>query len=143
MHPLDTTIPYGWHSFGPLGQPMLSQALPERPQPNRRQPQNLFSSVLGNHSGDELYPVESAPDELAAIVFTSGSTGPPKGVCYKNSTLNGQIRMLKENFGMKEGEVDMATLPIFALFNPALGITTVIPEMNPSRPAKAWRPKPR
>ena len=45
--------------------------------------------------------------------------------------------MLKENFGMKEGEVDMATLPIFALFNPALGITTVIPEMNPSRPAKA------
>ena len=52
-------------------------------------------------------------------------------------TFNGQIRMLKENFGMKEGEVDMATLPIFALFNPALGITTVIPEMNPSRPAKA------
>ena len=86
--------------------------------------------------------MESSPDELAAIVFTSGSTGPPKGVCYMNKTFNGQIRMLKENFGMQAGEVDMATLPIFALFNPALGITTVIPEMNPSRPAKAC-PKPR
>lgn len=100
-------------------------------------PNTFFSSVLGNHSGEELIPVESSPDELAAIVFTSGSTGPPKGVCYMNKTFNGQIRMLKENFGMQEGEVDMATLPIFALFNPALGITTVIPEMNPSRPAKA------
>ena len=100
-------------------------------------PNTFFSSVLGNHPGEELFPVESSPDELAAIVFTSGSTGPPKGVCYMNKTFNGQIRMLKENFGMQEGEVDMATLPIFALFNPALGITTVIPEMNPSRPAKA------
>ena len=55
-----------------------------------------------------------------------------------NKAFNGQIRMLKENFGMQAGEVDMATLPIFQqLFNPALGITTVIPEMNPSRPAKA------
>ena len=100
-------------------------------------PQTFFSSALGGHTGKELIPVDSSPDELAAIVFTSGSTGPPKGVCYMNKTFNGQIRMLKENFDMQEGEIDMATLPIFALFNPALGITTVIPDMNPSRPAKA------
>tara|TARA_B100001057_G_C22857383_1_gene953173 strand:+ start:1083 stop:2693 length:1611 start_codon:yes stop_codon:yes gene_type:complete len=100
-------------------------------------PETFFSDALEGLTGKDLIPVNSSPDELAAIVFTSGSTGPPKGVCYMNKTFNGQIRMLKENFGMQEGEVDMATLPIFALFNPALGITTVIPEMNPSRPAKA------
>ena len=77
-------------------------------------------------------PVNVSPDELAAIVFTSGSTGPPKGVCYMHKTFDGQILALKENFGMKEGEVDMTTLPIFALFNPALGITTVMPEIYPS-----------
>lgn len=31
----------------------------------------------------------------------------------------------------------MVTLPIFSLFNPALGVTSVIPEMNPRKPAKA------
>ena len=38
---------------------------------------------------------------------------------------------------MESGEIDLATLPIFALFNPALGITTVIPKMNPRKPALA------
>ena len=98
----------------------------------------MFSSfALEGKTVKELIPADCSPDDLAAIVFTSGSTGPPKGVCYMHKTFNGQIRMLKKNFGMQEGEVDMATLPIFALFNPALGITTVIPDMNPSRPAKA------
>jgi acyl-CoA synthetase (AMP-forming)/AMP-acid ligase II len=82
-------------------------------------------------------PVNVSPKELAAIVFTSGSTGPPKGVCYMHKTFDGQISALRENFGMQEGEVDMTTLPIFALFNPALGITTVMPEIDPSKPAKA------
>lgn len=82
-------------------------------------------------------PVDVSPEELAAIVFTSGSTGPPKGVCYMHKTFDGQIRALKETFGMQEREVDMTTLPIFALFNPALGITSVIPEIDPSKPARA------
>src|SRR5690606_34747712 len=33
------------------------------------------------------------------------------------------------------GEVDLPMLPIFALFNPALGMTTVVPEIDPSKPA--------
>lgn len=92
---------------------------------------------FSSFSDEKLLPVESHSEELAAIVFTSGSTGPPKGVCYKHKTFNGQINLLREHFGMAQGEVDMTTLPIFALFNPALGITTVMPEINPSRPAKA------
>ena len=99
---------------------------------------NQFSkealSATAEKSSD---PVNVSPDELAAIVFTSGSTGPPKGVCYMHKTFDGQILALKKNFGMQEGEVDMTTLPIFALFNPALGITTVMPEINPSKPAQA------
>lgn len=98
---------------------------------------NQFSDQALAFSDNDSSPVDISPTDIAAIVFTSGSTGPPKGVCYMHKTFDAQIRALNENFGMQEGEVDMTTLPIFALFNPALGITTVMPEINPSTPSKA------
>ncbi len=78
--------------------------------------------------------VTSATD-LAAILFTSGSTGAPKGVCYEHGMFDAQVRLLRDTYGIQPGEVDLPMLPIFALFNPALGMTTVVPEIDPSRPA--------
>lgn len=82
---------------------------------------------------DSIY--HAAEDELAAILFTSGSTGPPKGVCYQHQMFDAQVRLIRDKYQIKPGEVDLPMLPVFALFNPALGMTTVVPEMNPSRPA--------
>ncbi len=82
-----------------------------------------------------LDAAEATADELAAILFTSGSTGAPKGVCYAHGQFDAQVRMIREHYGIEAGEVDLPMLPIFALFNPALGMTTVVPEINPSRPA--------
>ncbi|MBT3667385.1 MAG: AMP-binding protein [Opitutae bacterium] len=82
-------------------------------------------------------PSTAVEEDLAAIVFTSGSTGVPKGVSYTHQLFNSQINHLKNNFGIQEGEKDLATLPIFALFNPALGVTSVIPDMNPRKPSLA------
>jgi acyl-CoA synthetase (AMP-forming)/AMP-acid ligase II len=79
--------------------------------------------------------VDSAPDELAAILFTSGSTGPAKGVCYEHGMFAAQVEAIRSGYGIAPGEVDLPMLPVFALFNPALGMCTVVPEMNPSRPA--------
>jgi acyl-CoA synthetase (AMP-forming)/AMP-acid ligase II len=82
------------------------------------------------------FPIaEPTADELAAILFTSGSTGPPKGVCYGHGQFDAQVRLIRETFAIEPGEVDLPMLPIFALFNPALGMTTVVPEINPSKPA--------
>ena len=79
--------------------------------------------------------VETAEDELAAILFTSGSTGAPKGVCYTHGMFDAQVRAIREAYGIEPGEIDLPLLPIFALFNPALGMTTIVPEIDPRRPA--------
>lgn len=81
--------------------------------------------------------VERAPGDLAAILFTSGSTGAPKGVCYTHGQFDAQVRVIRETYGIEPGEVDLPLLPLFALFAPALGMTTIVPELDPSRPALA------
>ena len=81
------------------------------------------------------FPVVESGDELAAILFTSGSTGPAKGVCYAHGMFAAQVESIRRQYGIESGEMDLPMLPVFALFNPALGMCTVVPEMNPSRPA--------
>lgn len=80
---------------------------------------------------------DTRADELAAILFTSGATGVPKGVEYSHGQFNAQIEMIRGTFGIWPGEVDLPTFPPFALFDAALGMTSVIPDMDPTRPASA------
>ena len=95
-----------------------------------------FAGRLAVYESQGLFPVvESAEDELAAILFTSGSTGPAKGVCYAHGMFMAQVEAIRAQYQIEPGEVDLPMLPVFALFNPALGMCTVVPEMNPSRPA--------
>lgn len=75
-------------------------------------------------------------DDLAAIVFTSGSTGPAKGAVYTHGNFAAQLELLKTTFGIEPGEMDLCTFPLFALFAPALGMTCVIPDMDFTRPAR-------
>lgn len=91
---------------------------------------------VGPASAAEEPPMAfNAPGDLAAILFTSGSTGSPKGVCYEHGMFDAQVRLIRETYGIQPGEVDLPLLPIFALFGPALGMTTIIPEIDPRRPA--------
>lgn len=73
-------------------------------------------------------------DGHAAILFTSGSTGAPKGAVYQHSNFSAQVDQLRELFGIKEGELSLATFPLFGLFDAALGLTVVIPDMDFTRP---------
>jgi acyl-CoA synthetase (AMP-forming)/AMP-acid ligase II len=72
----------------------------------------------------------------AAILFTSGSTGPAKGVMYEHGMFGAQVDLLKKVYDFKPGEVDLPGLPVFALFDVAFAMTCVVPDMDPARPAK-------
>ena len=75
--------------------------------------------------------------ETAAILFTSGSTGIPKGAVYTHEVFDAQVRMIRDTYGIQPGEIDLPTFPLFALFDPALGMTSVLPQMDFRFPARA------
>lgn len=96
-----------------------------------------LADIERSGAGASAQLADTAPDEVAAILFTSGSTGVPKGVVYRHRHFVAQIEMMREAFGMQPGGVDLPTFPPFALFDPALGLTSIVPDMDPTRPARA------
>ena len=86
-------------------------------------------------SGDSFSVAPTQADDLAAILFTSGSTGPPKGVEYTHGIFAAQVNLLRDLYKIEPGEIDLCTFPLFALFAPALGMTSIVPEMDATRPA--------
>ncbi len=76
----------------------------------------------------------------AAIIFTTGSTGPPKGVLYRHQIFIEQCEQIANYFRLAPGGTDVSGFPLFALFNVAMGTTTVFPQMDPTRPADVYPP---
>ena len=85
------------------------------------------------HRGTVLVEVE--PDTPTAIIFTSGSTGIPKGVLYTHRIVDTQVGEIAARLDIQAEIADVAGFPFFGLFDPAMGVTMIIPDMNPTRPA--------
>jgi olefin beta-lactone synthetase len=86
-------------------------------------------------------PPPTTLDSQAAIIFTTGSTGPPKGVQYTHRTFNSQVDALISHYGIAPGGSDLSGFPLFGLFNAVMGTTTIIPDMDPTRPADVDPPR--
>lgn len=86
-------------------------------------------------SGKISYP-KLTGDDLASIIFTSGGTGRPKGVLYKHAMFHAQTELLREQFSYTETDRDLPGFPLFSMMTIAMGVPSVIPEMDPSKPAQ-------
>ena len=87
--------------------------------------------------GNGAFPIADTKEkDLAMIGFTTGSTGPAKGVEYTHGMIDAQVRSLRDLFRVAPGSIGLHTYPAFALFDGCLGATTILPRMDAARPAK-------
>ncbi len=93
-----------------------------------------LNKLLKRFQGSAPTCAAVAPDDPAAIVFTSGSTGPAKGVLYTHRVINTQVEEIRKMYNIEPGTVDLAAFPFFGLFNAAMGSLTVIPDMDTTHP---------
>lgn len=97
-------------------------------------PDEVKSLIAKSASIPDLPAAQTAPNDDAALLFTSGATGPPKAVAYTRAQLSSQIGLLRDTFGLHRGERFVAAFAPFALYGPALGLTSVVPDMDVTAP---------
>jgi acyl-coenzyme A synthetase/AMP-(fatty) acid ligase/pimeloyl-ACP methyl ester carboxylesterase len=84
-------------------------------------------------TGKPMPPTPSDSD-VAAVIFTSGATGPAKGVVYRHHQLQAQRDVLAKVYGISADDRFVAAFAPFALYGPAMGVPSVVPDMSVTAP---------
>lgn len=85
-------------------------------------------------------PPAPGPGDTAAVLFTSGSTGPAKGVVYTHAQLAAACTALATQYELGPGTGLVAGFAPFALLAPGLGARTAIPAMDVTSPRTLTAP---
>ena len=91
------------------------------------------SAAGGGNGGAATDP---GPDAEIAILFTSGATGPPKGVRYLHRQLAAQRDALAATYGIGDDDRLVAAFAPFALYGPTLGVPTALADADVTKPGE-------
>ena len=91
-------------------------------------------SALERSGRGRPLPEPSLEDVEGAVLFTSGATGPAKGVVYRLSQMHGQTQLVARVLRLGADDRLVAAFAPFALYGPAIGIGAVVPDMNVTAP---------
>jgi acyl-coenzyme A synthetase/AMP-(fatty) acid ligase/pimeloyl-ACP methyl ester carboxylesterase len=80
-------------------------------------------------------PEPPGPEDEAAVVFTSGATGPAKGVVYRHRQVEANRDALVALYGIAPTDRLVAAFAPFALYGPAMGIASAVPDIDVTQPA--------
>jgi len=116
--------------IGPRQARLAASALRWAPRATRLDITELLSATV------DAVPPEPGGDELAAVLFTSGATGPAKGVRYTHGQLAAQRDALASTYAITSDDRLVAAFAPFALYGPALGIPTALPDVDVTKPGE-------
>jgi len=103
--------------------------------PGRNRVAHTLSAL--SRSGPDFDSVpDAAADEEAAVLFTSGATGPAKGVLYRHGQLRAQLDLIRTTYGLTLDDRIVAAFAPFALYGPALGLPSVVPAADVTKPGR-------
>ncbi len=95
----------------------------------------VVADLANEPATSAILPEPPGRDDQAAVVFTSGATGPSKGVRYTHRQLEAQRDALTSLYGIMADDRLVAAFAPFALYGPAMGIPSIVPDMDVARPS--------
>jgi acyl-CoA synthetase (AMP-forming)/AMP-acid ligase II/pimeloyl-ACP methyl ester carboxylesterase len=101
--------------------------------PGQRIPTSELPAIAERGRSTPL-PPEPGPEDEAIVVFTSGSTGPAKGVVYRHRQVECTRDLLSDHYAITDDDVLVAAFAPWAVLGPALGIASVLPDMDVTSP---------
>ncbi len=97
---------------------------------------DLTFDELAEWGTGSVVPPDAAAADEAAVLFTSGATGPAKGVLYRHRQVRAQLELIRSTYGLTGDDRIVAAFAPFALYGPALGLPSVVPRTDVTKPGE-------